>query len=187
SDLENWYIWDGHGFARQFVDPYKRVIPESERFCAPIDAGFRTRSVMYSPEFQTYIIVTSRNDASSSTGRSYHYATSPDLIHWSRVVWLRDMKPSESVPSVIDHTSPSRNFDTVGRNPYLYIGRDIPRGELAGESAPTGEVWREQLTISPRPGSTNETPYTRETALRELDRIVQLLRSLFELVPVRGY
>ncbi len=51
-------------------------------------------------------------------------ALSDDLIHWSkpiRILRLPELHRPYQYPSLIDHTSPSRNFETTDREAYLYF------------------------------------------------------------------
>ena len=82
------------------------------------------------------------------------YSTSPDLIHWSprHLLWQQQVfnnwQPGDPNPigyvSLIDPTSHSRNFETVGPQPYLYFVRD----RWSSGNMSRRDVHRIQVTFS---------------------------------------
>ena len=135
SNLLDWYYWDGTGFAKKFTNPYMPNGLEATAACATIHAGFRTRAFVYSPTFKVFVAVYGNSDG-------YYYATSPDLLHWSKGSLFFPGTATDAVASFIDPKSTSRSFDTIGNTPYLFFSRDV--------SKKTGEVWRVPLTITTR-------------------------------------
>ena len=63
----------------------------------------------------------------------FFYSTSDDLIHWEPRRLIREAEltftyecgdPNPvAYPSLLDPDSPSRNFETTGRTPWLYFTR----------------------------------------------------------------
>ena len=62
-----------------------------------------------------------------------HYSLSEDLIHWDSRKLIRQVgaaldiqvrrQQSDPLPSLLDPDSKSRNFETVGKTPWLYFTR----------------------------------------------------------------
>lgn len=97
--------------------------------------------MVYAANYDAYVAVS--NFGSKSEGESgFYYSVSQDLIHWSEGrLFLPLATPWSAVcgqdrfayPSLVDVNSPSRNFDVVVGEPYLYFVRqhfDGCRGTL---------------------------------------------------------
>lgn len=126
-DPTTWRAWDGAGFNVKFEDPYrssKALKPEAHA-CAPVyDAGLW--SVVYSSYYKAFIGL-------GQAGRHLIITRSPDLIHWSRperafeFVKFGRWKPGDEAGtayySLLDHDSPTRNFDRIDQTAYLYFVR----------------------------------------------------------------
>lgn len=92
------------------------------------------QSLTWSTYFQRWLIVGHWGDGSGQNW--FSFSLSRDLVVWStprpivrtRLPWTVPY-PDEGVtdawayPSLIDPTSPSRKFETVGRRAYLYFSR----------------------------------------------------------------
>jgi PKD domain-containing protein len=141
NDPKSWRAWDGSGFNMQFVNPYDpsydpNVDPPSNHLCADIGGNLVTgvsESLTYNTYFGKYMLV----GAYGNPVPGFFYSLSDDLIHWSYPKLLIGGETAQSFlcgdpdpmrdPSVLDPTSttradgsPSLNFETTGRQAYLY-------------------------------------------------------------------
>jgi hypothetical protein len=136
----SWRGWNGTSFGVRFIDPYTAPgLNPFDHVCRPLapdNLGVNGQGLVYSPALGRYIAV----DAGEKIGAGGHpvdgvwFSTSPDLIDWTprQLLWrqptFNDWHPGEPNPvgyaSLIDPTSASRNFSTIGRDPYLYFVRD---------------------------------------------------------------
>ena len=115
-DLRAWRFWDGQKFDVEIGNPYKVKDPSAVRVCEPvIGRGVVLRSVVYYPRAKRFVAFGLSNHQAS-------YATSPDLIAWSDMapMPLNADTPRDTYFAVLDPSSPSRNFDTVGDMPNIY-------------------------------------------------------------------
>ena len=123
--VRGWRAWNGKSFS---INMRALVVDKSARaICAPV-IGIFISSIVYSINNHTFLGV-----GMGPFGAKY--ATSPNLISWSMPrVFMRGERPGMWQPnyareppsayySVIDPSSKSRNFDTIGRHPYLYYVR----------------------------------------------------------------
>ncbi|MBV9287423.1 MAG: hypothetical protein JO288_06305 [Hyphomicrobiales bacterium] len=130
SRPESWRFYDGQGFSAN-VDPYRDDVSQAKP-CAPLQ-GLKgmVGSVVYAEDFDAYVAVS--DFGSQKPGESgFYYSVSTDLIHWSEgrlflplaTTWTHACDQDHfAYPSLIDVDSPSRNFDVVGNEPYLYFVR----------------------------------------------------------------
>ena len=127
---ETWRFFDGKGFSAN-VDPYRDNVSGAKP-CAPLK-GVRgsVGSVAYAPALGLYVAVSALGSKTSSES-GFFYSVSIDLIHWSEgrlflalpTPWSRACdKDRYMYPSLIDPHSPSRNFDVIAGDPYLYFVR----------------------------------------------------------------
>ena len=127
---EFWRFFDGQGFSPN-ADPYRDDVRNAKP-CAPMK-GLRgsVGSVTYAPAFGVYIAVSAFGSKRSSES-GFYYSVSTDLIHWSEgrlflplsTPWSASCGEDRFIyPSLVDPRSPSRNFDVVGPDPYLYFVR----------------------------------------------------------------
>jgi hypothetical protein len=127
---ESWRFYDGEGFSPNF-DPYRDEVSEAKP-CAPLQ-GLKgvVGSVAYVPRYGAYIAVSNFGSGSQSTS-GFYYSVSTDLVHWTDGrLFLSLATPWSTVcgqdrfayPSLVDVDSPSRNFDVVGSESYLYFVR----------------------------------------------------------------
>jgi hypothetical protein len=165
-DLQHWRAWDGRDFSVTFVNPYDTPgVSSAGHVCAPVFAQGVFFTVVYSAPLNLFL-------ATVRGGTGFHCVTSPDLIHWSvlsaqteffdghypRAKWSGHAQmalyPSPGptgdnlptmYPSLIDPQSPSRNFDTVGDHPYLYLVRRF--SEAGGDDDHKSEIVRIPLRV----------------------------------------
>jgi hypothetical protein len=140
DDPRSWRAWSGSEFDVSFVNPYRGSSgPRSDHICEPVsprEIGNMHESLTYNTYLDKYLLVGMA--ASAIRGRrgpvwGIHYSVSDDLISWSprklihevETPWTYECGDSNPIlyPSVIDHDSRSRNFETTGRRPYLYFTR----------------------------------------------------------------
>jgi PKD repeat protein len=143
DDPTSWRAWDGTGFGVRFMNPYvESDAPEAHvcRVLSPgiLDAGLGTGSLTYSSYLGKYVLlgVSQKYDpVAKRWNGGFYYSLSDDLIHWGdlrvlmkgQLPWTHrcndpDPNPVRD-PSLLDPTSPTRNFETIGRTPYLYFTR----------------------------------------------------------------
>ncbi len=144
NDLANprsWRAWDGNGFNVSFIDPYTQSGTPGNHVCAVVDPDLyrMSSSLVYSEYLKRYLLVDllpgegSYNPDPADRVPGVYYSTSPDLIHWSPPSLLMEAEFTNSfecgdedpvrVPSLIDHSSSSRNFETMGARAHLYFTR----------------------------------------------------------------
>ncbi len=130
---EAWRGWDGSAFGVAFADPYAQppVQPEAH-VCAPVgQGGLRWPVTSLVRHQQSGLFIALMQDG--ARGGGVHYATSPDLLHWSGPALLlpaiglgawncADPAPI-AYPSLLDPASADRNFETVGPAPVLFATR----------------------------------------------------------------
>ena len=129
ADPTSWRAWSGgHSFDMSFIDPYRSHGDPNAHLCRTLDnispGDIQGGSLTYNTVAHQWLWV------GQSIGGAY-FLLSPDLIDWTpgglffpaQVTWdfqCGDKDPIE-YPSLIDPTSTSRNFDTVGNTAYLYF------------------------------------------------------------------
>jgi hypothetical protein len=141
NDSASWRTWDGQGFNVQFIDPYTNNVTDPERhLCKPLATTLGVMGgLAYDPKSSAFVLVTKGGAISRSTGQNLLgivAAASLDLIHWTQpaLVWADpsgavsdgDPRATDHDPSLLDPSSTSRTFDTLGGNPYIYFVRDNP-------------------------------------------------------------
>lgn len=142
SDPASWRAWDGNGFSMQFMDPYTTPnLDPTIHVCTPVSPQalqWWARSLMELPDGKGFIIsmAGSSTDGSGKTQDTVMVSTSADLIHWSSPVPLINLLGYGATacaanpfaffyayPSLLDPSSTSMNFNTVGTTAYLYVTR----------------------------------------------------------------
>lgn len=140
ADPAAWRYWDGSGFDGVFINPYidDPGPAETAETCARVDfpalSGEMSESIMWSDTLQAYVIAGGTNEPGRPDDRGIYYSTSTDLIEWSprrRLmdapvpgdITLADTMPFLAYPTLLDHDSPSLNFDTIDDEFYLYVTR----------------------------------------------------------------
>ncbi|MGH2980199.1 MAG: PKD domain-containing protein, partial [Solirubrobacterales bacterium] len=135
DDPTSWRLWDGSGFNRRSVDPYRTNITDpGQHTCVPVSphVGTISESLGWSTYLKKWVLVGSW--AGSTQGSGFYYFTSDDLVNWSPAKLLMngelpwtyncgDGPEQIRDPSVLDNDSTSRNFDTIGQRPFLYFTR----------------------------------------------------------------
>lgn len=125
GDAASWRAWTGGtSFGQAFVNPYTTP---GATICTPINHGppgdFQPNSLLYSTVARQWLFV-------GQAVEGAYFMLSPNLINWTqpRLFWRAQVtwdytcgKPDPiAYPSVIDSTSTSRNFETIGSTAYLY-------------------------------------------------------------------
>jgi hypothetical protein len=136
ADPTSWRAWSGgHSFDTSFVDPYRDQSDPPAHLCTPLthlDPGdMQAGSLTYSTTARQWLWV-------GQAIRGAYFSLSPDLIKWSppklffpaQVTWNYQCGDADPIayPSLIDTTSTSRNFDTVGDTAYVYFTQFRPTG-----------------------------------------------------------
>lgn len=146
ADPTSWRAWDGTGFDVQFVDPYLEVDePSQGDTCQPVSydkIGAMVESLTFSTYFDRYLLVgtgaprdrnRSKVDSEGEAVSGIYYSLSDDLIHWTSPKLIMEIETRSTYhcgdldpvayPSVLDANSSSRNFETTGKQVYLYFTR----------------------------------------------------------------
>ena len=140
SDPTSWRAWNGQEFSVRFVNPYTEQLEDLRRhLCVPLNAELLTMGgIARDPQSGAFVLVMKgaigRRKEQPSLGI---WATaSYDLINWSKPfqVWADpsgavlegDPRSTDRDPSLLDPTSLSLNFDTIGSKPYIYFVRLNP-------------------------------------------------------------
>jgi hypothetical protein len=139
DDPRSWRLWDGSGFTRTSVDPYRTPgLNPADHVCQPASPhiGTLSESLTWSTYFKKWLLVGAwagpRPAPYPDSG--FYYFTSDDLVNWSsaklvmngRLPWTyQRCTDREQIrdPSVLDPESESRNFDTTGQRPFIYFTR----------------------------------------------------------------
>jgi hypothetical protein len=154
-DPHAWRAWGGQDFDVTFVDPYVSTPADSlaAHVCTPVSPGV-VESLVYDPVSRQYISTEMPKD--SRFGQPGAYArVSSDLIHWSGPVAIVTASAltaydasgtwQYSYSSILDPTSPDRNFSTVASSPYLYY----VRLDLGHHSSLIRTLFRIRIRITP--------------------------------------
>jgi hypothetical protein len=128
ADPSSWRAWsEGTSFATAFVDPYGPNPTPDDHLCIPVSTSnpgdLQPNSLTWSTEARQWLHV-------GQAAEGAYYSLSPDLIHWTRptlflraqVTWDYQCGDPDPIayPSLLDSTSDSRNFETVGKTAFLY-------------------------------------------------------------------
>jgi hypothetical protein len=140
ADPTSWRAWgDGpdadttDSFEVQFVNPYTYTFTGADtpamHMCKDVGGGEVTgvsESLTYNTYLGKYILV----GAYGNPNPGFYYSRSDDLLHWSHPQLLIGLETQHSWqcgdpdpardPSLLDPSSASRNFDTTGRQFYVY-------------------------------------------------------------------
>jgi hypothetical protein len=159
DDPGAWRAWDGRSFSVRFVDPYRSPgAAPARHVCRPIEGiGFTISSVVRDDATGRFVAVMT---GSLGGTPGVLVATSDDLIRWTAprmllavpLMYAFACGASEAFayPSLLDPGSRSRNFETIGALPYLYLtrfrltgcrlglDRDLVRYPLAVAADPPG-------------------------------------------------
>ncbi|MEM9999932.1 MAG: hypothetical protein AAF940_03530 [Pseudomonadota bacterium] len=137
SDPDSWRFWKGSAFDGQFADPYRdtgRTLRAGN--CRPISVGEIAQmyeGVVRHEGLDRFILVGTSNDPTRDPEPyGFYYASSGNLITWTRRWPLLEARlpwratGSQTVylyPTLIDHDSASRNFETTDGTAHLYFTR----------------------------------------------------------------
>ena len=129
ADASAWRAWDGSGYNAAFADPY--TAGAAPVGCQVVIPGYLVESVTYNSYLGNYVAI------GGSCGD--WYSISGDLVNWTPITQFKanynasgvGSNPCpppagqlpEAYPSLIDHDSPSPNFDVSGQTVYLYHSR----------------------------------------------------------------
>ncbi len=156
EDSASWRAFDGRAFTIGYGDPYAAHFT-APNACAPISPFvFPVGAVVRARADGTWIAVfQAAHNADVFPVDGFYYATSRDLLHWSLPRLLLAGKtlfsdlctagPSViAYPSLLDPSAKGRNFDDVGRAPFLYYT------EIKVANCATGErrLVRRRLAIN---------------------------------------
>jgi hypothetical protein len=138
ADPKSWRAWGGSAFDVRFINPYVETSEQpSAHVCKPVgidQVNRMTSSLTYSTHLGKFLLVGMLVPADGPPG--IYYTTSDDLVHWDErklmmsTVLVHSFQCGDDTPlgnpSLIDPSSTSRNFETVGRTAYLYLTRYHP-------------------------------------------------------------
>jgi len=162
DDPAAWRAWNGRSFDVRFQDPYgQAIIDPARHVCAPVKGlGGMVTSVARHAASGLFValIAGPRPDGRRRDVIGVHYATSRDLITWSRTALLAEIPIMQrfpcgasavyAYPSLLDGESPSRNFETVGDRAWLYLTRFNMTDCRLGRDR---DLVRRSVRIAPRP------------------------------------
>lgn len=133
TDATAWRAFDGQDFTARAVDPYREDVSQAKP-CQPLKnlptvVGSVTR---HEPSGQFLAIQhLGPNPRQDIPGGRVAYSWSSDLRHWSPVqtltvhptMWSKDCSDRErhAYGAIVDPSSRSRNFETTGDEPYLFM------------------------------------------------------------------
>jgi hypothetical protein len=141
NDPTAWRAWNGSGYTVSFMNPYTQTDAPENHVCTPVSpASFeipiQTGSLTYSSYLGKYVLlgVSQKYDTAAGQWRyGFFYSLSDNLTDWAPMKlfmeaplpWSYQCGGPDPVrdPTLIDPASSSRNFDTIGRHPYLYFSR----------------------------------------------------------------
>lgn len=163
ADPRSWRAWDGHGFAVRFADPYReQVTDEAMHVCKPVGRGQLLTplgGVVRHTASGAWIMTMAgeRRRAAGEPGvAGIWVAASWDMLSWSEptLVWRASVVPRRDAcepsylayPSLLDPSSDTRNFETVGATPYLFVVRHNMPGCRPGQDR---DLLRRQVRIAP--------------------------------------
>lgn len=144
DDPRSWRAFDGDDFSIGFVDPYRGPVPAPARHvCAPVAPERLVAPVISlaklpgGSRFIALLTMRERNSMDGDRIAGIWWSESVDLVNWSPPRLLLsgsifsafgcDDTAVLAYPSLLDPTSPSRNFDVLAERPYLYVTRVTPQ------------------------------------------------------------
>jgi len=155
ADPSAWRAWSGGtSFSTSFIDPYRSTANPADHLCRAVSPDalrdFPLGSLTYVADADQWLLV-----GVGGEGDGFYYSTSTDLINWApRKLFLAATSPwtykcggADPVhyPSVLDPASTSRNFETTGKNAYLYYTQFHTQNCQQG---PDRDLVRVPITIS---------------------------------------
>lgn len=132
----SWRAWDGNGFDVAPMSPYqKRANVES---CVPVsrkEIHEMSSSLTFNTYLDRFVLVGVSTGSQSQAAAIWgvYFSTSRDLLHWSEPQLIRAAefpwtfqcgnRDPILYPSILDPSSASKSFETVGQRAYLYFTR----------------------------------------------------------------
>jgi hypothetical protein len=125
ADPTAWRGWDGEDFTISAIDPYRS--DETGPTCARVGPA-PISGLVWHPGLELFVA----SGGFAQFGTNGHYVLfSRDLFTWSEPVLIKpaefvftsDTPPFEPYGTLIDHSSESASFDTIGDTPHLYFTR----------------------------------------------------------------
>jgi hypothetical protein len=140
ADPTSWRAWDGTGFNVRFINPYLEPANSvRSHLCQPISRNEiqkMTESLTFNTYLNRFLLVGTAGSRTPAPGQmvwGIYYSLSDDLIHWTprqlimetETPWSYQCGDSNPIlyPAVLDPKSSSRNFETTGKQVYLYFTR----------------------------------------------------------------
>jgi hypothetical protein len=134
STPSSWRAWNGSTFSVRFANPYiETTINPADHVCAPVDfssIGTVTENLFYSTYFKKWVLVGNSVGGTPEKPPGVYYALSDDLLEWTNLkllmeaelTWTRDCNLPDPIKevSILDPSSTSRNFTTVGQTAMLF-------------------------------------------------------------------
>ena len=134
STPSSWRAWNGTDFSTRFANPYIESINPADHVCAPVDfasIGLISESLTYNTYLKKWMLVgNSVGEPAEGKPPGVYYALSDDLLNWTHsallmeaeITWVRDCVLPDPIKevSILDPSSTSRNFTTVGQTAQLF-------------------------------------------------------------------
>jgi hypothetical protein len=134
STPSSWRAWNGTDFSTRFANPYLESINPADHVCAPVSfnqIGLITESLTYNTYLKKWMLVgNSVGDPEFNKPPGVYYSLSDNLIDWTHVellmeaeiTWVRDCVLPDPIKevSILDPSSGSRNFTTVGQTAQMF-------------------------------------------------------------------
>jgi hypothetical protein len=141
EDPLSWRFWDGTGFNHQTLNPYVNGVSYETAIANPevyfagrLDTNLTglTGSLTYNTYLGKYMMIGHYGFGQAGIPCGFYYALSNDLLHWSQKRLFRpgnnhDCDPDSTMdvyPAVIDHDSPSPNFESADATFEIYFVHD---------------------------------------------------------------
>jgi hypothetical protein len=133
---QSWRAWNGSTFSVRFINPYLETgLNPADHVCAPVDfssIGTVSENLFYSTYFKKWVLVgLSVGDPNyPHKPPGAYYALSDDLLQWTdlkllmeaEITWGTNCTQPDPIKEVaiLDPSSTSRNFTTVGKTAQLF-------------------------------------------------------------------
>lgn len=134
GDASSWAYYDGQTFVPSALDPYKdesdldKVPP-----CAPLNNLPGAIGSLVIHQRTELFVTTMEIEKPGEQDGAVVFSTSADLINWTKPQTITRLPMGNSTqcsdtfrfqyPSLLDPKSPSRNFESVSDDPFLYVTR----------------------------------------------------------------
>lgn len=175
DDPTTWRAWDGSGFGASFINPYVDTVADpAAHVCEPVSSatsgplrGLELYGLVYNTYINAYMAWGAAMKDPTGKIAGFYYSLSNDLMHWTEPTLLMkaeipmvshvcgDPDPVRDA-SLIDPTTPTRSFETIGRNPYLYMTRFNYFYDGSGNCSMTLD--RDLIRIPIEFGASNQSP-----------------------------